>query len=77
MGWPVGHTDLNSTTTRMLDWSQDPADLPADHPDYTPRTALGIKNRPARVKCIGNGQVPYAAVTAFVVLAERMGINHG
>lgn len=73
MGWPIGHTNLSSTTTRMLDWQQDPANLPVDHRDYIPRTALHIKNRPQRVKCIGNGQVSLAMATAFVILAERLG----
>ena len=73
IGWPIGWTDLAPRTLKLIDWKTDPANLQADHPDYTPRVAANIPNRAARIKCIGNGQVPQCAATAFLVLAERLG----
>lgn len=72
MGWPIGWTDLAPRTLKLIDWKTDPANLPIDHPDYTPRVATNIPNRAARIKCIGNGQVPQCAATAFLVLSERL-----
>lgn len=72
MGWPIGWTDLAPRTLKLIDWKTDPANLPVDHPDYTPRVATNIPNRAARIKCIGNGQVPMCAATAFLVLVERL-----
>lgn len=77
MGWPIGWTDLAPRTLKLIDWKTDPANLPVDHPDYTPRVATNIPNRAARIKCIGNGQVPQCAATAFLVLVERLGAIHG
>lgn len=72
MGWPIGWTDLAPRTLKLIDWKTDPANLSVDHPDYTPRVATNIPNRSARIKCIGNGQVPQCAATAFLVLSERL-----
>ena len=72
MGWPIGWTDLAPRALTLPDWRNDPANLPPDHPDYVPRVATGIKHRAARIKCIGNGQVPHCAATAFVILADRL-----
>lgn len=72
MGWPIGWTDLAPHTLKLIDWKTDPANLSVDHPDYTPRVATNIPNRAARIKCIGNGQVPQCAATAFLVLSERL-----
>lgn len=49
-------------------WDIDPANLPVDHPDHTPRVGNNIKHRAARIKCIGNGQVPQCAATAWRIL---------
>ena len=72
MGWPIGWTDLAPRALTLPDWRNDPANLPPDHPNYVPRVATGIKHRAARIKCIGNGQVPYCAATGFVILADRL-----
>lgn len=72
MGWPIGWTDLAPRALTLPDWRNDPANLPPDHPNYVPRVATGIKHRAARIKCIGNGQVPHCAATAFVILADRL-----
>jgi hypothetical protein len=69
MGWPIGWTDLTATRLIQPDWKNDPANLPVDHPDYTPRVISKLPHRAARIKCIGNGQVPQCAATAFVILA--------
>lgn len=37
MGFPVGWTDVSATRVRPLDWSVDPANLPAAHPYYLER----------------------------------------
>lgn len=72
MGWPIGWTDLTATRLIQPDWTSDPASLPADHPEYTPRVGVKIPHRAARIKCIGNGQVSLCAATAFVILSERL-----
>lgn len=66
MGWPVGWTDADLDEPR--DWlplPDDPADLPPDHPSYIPRTTTKRTNRAARIKALGNGQVPLCALFAF------------
>jgi hypothetical protein len=77
MGWPIGWTDLTATHLIQPDWANDPANLHADHPNYTPRVISKIPHRAARIKCIGNGQVPQCAATAFVILLDRLGVTHG
>jgi len=41
-------------------------------PGSVPRVATGIAKRADRLKCIGNGQVPAAAVLAWTTLYERI-----
>jgi hypothetical protein len=77
MGWPIGWTDLTAVRLIQPDWKNDPANLPVDHPDYTPRVISKLPHRAARIKCIGNGQVPQCAATAFVILTDQHhAINH-
>jgi len=67
MGWPIGHTDIERDTVEFIPWSDgDPADT-----GHTPRTGNGIKHRAARLKAIGNGQVPQAMVLAWQILSEE------
>jgi hypothetical protein len=76
MGWPVGWTSLKpllggieAWLARDSHWDSDPA----DEPDAaTPRVAGGVRHRQARLKAIGNGQVPQCAAMAFVKLFERL-----
>ncbi len=76
MGFPVGWTDVSVTTVRSLDWSVDPANLPAAHPNYMARVVQGrLPNRKARIKAIGNAQVPLCAAVAFTLLAQRFFIH--
>ncbi len=72
MGFPVGWTDVSATKVRPLDWSIDPASLPIAHQNYMARVVQGrLPNRKARIKAIGNAQVPLCAAVAFTLLAQR------
>ena len=74
MGWPIGWTKLSHMTViKWPDWSQDPADLPPDHPDYIPRVIKPVKgdNRRNRLKALGNGQVPQTFVASVQILNQR------
>jgi len=66
MGWPIGHTSPEPITLDWRTWQQDPADT-----GKIPRIGTGIPNRAARLKAIGNGQVPQCAALAWTTLAER------
>lgn len=61
MGWPVGWTQLAPLSE--LRWER--VDL---EPEDVPRVAQGVANRAARLRCIGNGQVPAALVLAWDLL---------
>jgi len=72
MGWPIGWTDIEPIKKMgCRGWDIDPADLLPDDTAYVPRVATDIKNRVARLKAIGNGQVPQVAAFAWRVLAEE------
>jgi len=61
MGWPVGWTDLKPMLDlQWRDWQVDPAE-----DGSIGRVAEGVENRKARLKAIGNGQVPQVAVLAW------------
>lgn len=63
MGWPIGWTRLEPMTE--LRWEPlgvEPVDVP--------RVGVNIPNRQARLRCIGNGQVPQAAALAWGVLTN-------
>ena len=66
MGWPIGWTSLEPLT--------DPINLGPEtwdvEPDI-PRVTTGQENRVARIKAIGNGQVPPCAATAWRILTEE------
>lgn len=50
MGWPIGLSSMDAGCSgEILGWDQEP-DIP--------RVAKGVKDRVARLKAIGNGQVP-------------------
>lgn len=62
MGWPIGWSSLEPLSTKwQLGWDEEPA---------IPRTATGIKDRVARLKAIGNGQVPAVVAAAWRLLTE-------
>ena len=70
MGWPVGWTDPECDRPwPFLPLGADPADLPPTMPGYVPRTTTRRDSRAARIRALGNGQVPQCASDAF-----RMGL---
>lgn len=86
MGWPVGWSDLAPMTAAHFEnwkrltiageWFQvDPAECVREDvsPDgeIIPRVSRGVKHRAARLKCIGNGQVPVCACVAFNILKDE------
>ncbi len=64
MNWPKGWSSLEPMENCDIlagwgdDWEGD-----------TPRTAVGTPNRVARLKAIGNGQVPVCVVLAWNILS--------
>jgi DNA (cytosine-5)-methyltransferase 1 len=62
MGWPIGWTDLRGTPTPWGGWHEEP--VPRVTPARRPKTR-------ARLRCIGNGQVPQCAAAAWVALRAR------
>lgn len=63
MGWPIGWTDLNPMPEfRIIPLGQDPACSGEIERLVQPGA---IKRRPARIKMLGNGQVPQAMILAF------------
>ena len=68
MNWPVGWTSLEPLDdATALPWDVDPGDT-----GDVPRTTGGCANRRARLRAIGNGQVPQCAAAAFRLLAEAL-----
>lgn len=65
MGWPVGWTALEETPGPVL---TDPWD--GDWEGGRPRIAHDIPNRVARLRAIGNGQVPQCAALAWRILTS-------
>ena len=63
MGWAVSWTDLTSTGVVQYPLSPEPEGLP--------RVCESTPTRTPRLKCIGNGQVPQCAATAYQLLLER------
>ena len=64
MGWDVSWTDLTSTEVVQYPLSPEPEGLP--------RVCESTPTRTPRLKCIGNGQVPQCAATAYQLLLERL-----
>lgn len=78
MGWPPGWTDLHGSPsvcgwakqTKAGHWWTDRVEagvLPRTLP-----TSTGLPNIGQRIHCLGNGQVPLAAATAFTLLKEAL-----
>jgi hypothetical protein len=72
MGWPKGYTSLEPleqpAPTTMTPWGD-------DWEEGVPRVAKGVPDRTARLKAIGNGQVPQCAAVAWEILTS--GDIHG
>ena len=73
MGWPLLWTSLAPMLSLLwpaLHGAQVSGPGQPQHPWEPPRVASGIKNRAKRLRCIGNGQHPFAAALAWRVLTE-------
>jgi hypothetical protein len=75
MGWPISWTSLEPLSREAFDeWER--CTLAGEwfdaEPEDVPRVATGVKNRVARLKAIGNGQVSLCAALAWEILtADR------
>ena len=71
MGWPVGWTDVGRDICDWRDLSFEPEDISI--------ATTRRDNRPARIKAIGNGQVPLCAAVAaeegFAILAALASLS--
>lgn len=78
MGWPIGWTSLEPLPQENFDawldgmrngdwWSVDPADVG----EMTRADKTKLQKRAARIKVLGNGQVPLTAATAWQLLMEK------
>ena len=66
MDWPVGYTDPDrAEPVAWLDLRFDPAELAPEAEGFIPRITDRRQYRAPRIRCLGNGQVPLAAATAF------------
>lgn len=73
MGWPIGWTSLEPIGDAFDDWLIATQLRMWHHVEPPiPRTAKDIPNRVARLKAIGNGQVPLAAWLAWTILLARL-----
>jgi len=69
MGWPIGWTStepldkevFNQWLNNAAPWEQEPPEIP--------RVAKGMKHRVARLRALGNGQVPQGMAAAWLILA--------
>ena len=81
MGWPVNWTSLDPIDPSMLQWweetmatdptsywEKDPADLPKEDSQYTPRLSEKNEYRKERLMACGNGQVPQQVLLALKML---------
>jgi hypothetical protein len=74
MGWPVGWTDCERNEPGpWLDISIDPAEHPSEDGARIPRVTDRREGRAARIRALGNGQVPLCAAIAFEEGLCRLG----
>lgn len=71
MGFPGGWTRLDGEAgISFLRWETDPADLDPSSPHHVPRIAANVLHRTARLKALGNAQVPAQAALAWAILSD-------
>ena len=73
MGWPASWTSLDPLPELVwpaLHGLQVAPPGPYQHDWEPPRVATGVKDRAKRLRCIGNGQHPFAAVLAWRLLTD-------
>lgn len=71
MGWPLGWTSMEPLPRESWDaWIEGmlSGEWWLEEPEGIPRVGTGISNRVARIKALGNGQVPLCAATAWDLL---------
>lgn len=71
MGWPIGWTDLHSTRCPDLNYWIVNQRFWFER-EIGDRTTQVTQHRVARIRALGNGQVPLCAAVAFAVLFHRM-----
>lgn len=70
MGWPRNWTSLKPMKKADFKrWQESGTDWWADEQGLE-RVSTKTKNRTDRIKCIGNGQVPLTAATAWKMLKQ-------
>jgi hypothetical protein len=73
MDWPISWTSLEPMSIEAFDeWKRKTiaGEWFDAEPDGVPRVATGVKDRVARLKAIGNGQVPACAALAWQILSK-------
>lgn len=74
MAWPIGWTALDPLPELVwpaLHGQQVAPPGPYQHAWEPPRVATGVKDRAKRLRCIGNGQHPFAAAMAWRLLSTK------
>jgi DNA (cytosine-5)-methyltransferase 1 len=69
MGWPVGWEDASKPLPQPVTFAPWPAPPGPQHPWEPPRLTARIPGRTARLRMLGNGQVPATAVLAWRILS--------
>jgi len=65
MGWPLGWSDIDQPCKlEVRGWGE-------GWESGVPRVAKGVRNRTARLKAIGNGQVPVGMILAWEILSNE------
>lgn len=67
MGWPVGWTRIEESPD---DYTPPVTEWWVAEPPHVPRIVSKVSDFSRRIRCIGNGQVPLCAATAFYILTE-------
>ncbi len=67
MGWPVGWTRSDEAPD---EYAQPVTEWWVVEPPHVPRIVDKTAKFSQRIRCIGNGQVPLCAATAFYILTE-------
>lgn len=73
MMWPEGWTRMGSNHIDLQSWISNYSFKAHESIEWegdTPRVAVNVPNRIKRIKCIGNGQVPFCMAAAYVLLSK-------
>lgn len=72
MGWPPGFTSLEPMPREAFQRWLDAGAAWWNEETPIPRTAKGVKNRVARLRALGNGQVPQCMAAAWRTLTAGL-----